>query len=140
MSAIILLILRFALAVCLYAFLGWALFTIWRALKNQEAQLTISQAVPIRLTFLVDEEVKEIHLSKSEVVLGRDPGCDCIPAINSLEQACLPIFSPSVVVAGRLSSTNGTFKPGAGLLSIGGYQWRQNYLRKIVLTVSPKNQ
>jgi pSer/pThr/pTyr-binding forkhead associated (FHA) protein len=110
MSAIILLILRFALAVSLYAFLGWALVTIWRALKGQEAQLTVSQAIPILLTFLADEDVKEVRLAKSEVVLGRDPGCDCIlnDKTVSNRHACLS-FHHQLWWLEDLGSTNGTF-------------------------------
>jgi pSer/pThr/pTyr-binding forkhead associated (FHA) protein len=110
MSAIILLILRFALAVSLYAFLGWALVTIWRTLKSQEAQLTVSQAVPILLTFLEDEDVKEVRLAKPEVVLGRDPGCDCIlnDKTVSNRHACLS-FHHQLWWLEDLGSTNGTF-------------------------------
>jgi len=78
MSAIILLLLRIALATALYAFLGWTLITVWRDIKSQEARLAASQAIPIRLTFQEDEEPKEFRLTKTEIILGREPGCDCL--------------------------------------------------------------
>ena len=110
MSAIILLILRFALAVSLYAFLGWALLTIWREIKSQEAQLAINQSIPIRLTFEEEEEVKEVRLAKSEIVLGRDSSCDCVlnDKAVSYKHACLS-FHNKLWWLEDLGSTNGTF-------------------------------
>jgi pSer/pThr/pTyr-binding forkhead associated (FHA) protein len=110
MSAIILLILRLALAASLYAFLGWALITIWRETKSQVAQLAVSQAVPIQLTFLEDEEVKELRLTKSEVILGRDPGCDCILADKTVSNKHAGLsFHHHLWWLEDLGSTNGTF-------------------------------
>jgi pSer/pThr/pTyr-binding forkhead associated (FHA) protein len=110
MGAIILLILRFALAASLYAFLVWALITIWRGIKNQEAQLAINQSIPIRLTFEEDEEIKEVRLAKSEIILGRDSSCDCVlndKAVSN-KHACLS-FHNKLWWLEDLGSTNGTF-------------------------------
>ena len=78
MSAIILLILRIGLAIALYAFLGWILFTVWRDIRSQEFHLAGSQIIPIRLSFQVGDENKELRLAKREIILGRDPGCECL--------------------------------------------------------------
>jgi pSer/pThr/pTyr-binding forkhead associated (FHA) protein len=109
MSAMILLILRFLLAVTLYAFLGWIIFTIWRGIKNQEAQLKASLALPIRLKFSEDDLVKELRLTKSEIIMGRDPGCDCIlnDKTVSNRHACLSFHHQRWWLE-DLGSTNGT--------------------------------
>lgn len=109
MSAIILLILRIALATALYAFLTWVLVTIWRDLKNQVEHLTASQTIPMRLSFMAEEGPKEFRLTKSEIILGRDAGCDCL--INdktvSNRHACLSFHHQQWWLE-DLGSTNGT--------------------------------
>ena len=71
MSAILLMLLRVALAVTLYAFLGWVLYTIWRDLKSQVAQLAVNRAVPVHLSFETEEGPQELYLSTPEITLGR---------------------------------------------------------------------
>ena len=142
MSAIILLILRFALAASLYVFLGWALITIWRGMKSQEAQLAVSQAVPIRLTFLEEEEVKEILLAKSEVVLGRDPGCDCILNDKTVSNKHARLsFHHQLWWLEDLGSTNGTFL-NQELISCPMVVTNGDKITcgKIILTISLENQ
>jgi pSer/pThr/pTyr-binding forkhead associated (FHA) protein len=142
MSAIILLILRFALAASLYVFLGWALITIWRGMKSQEAQLAVSQAVPIRLTFLEEEEVKEILLAKSEVVLGRDPGCDCILNDKTVSNKHTRLsFHHQLWWLEDLGSTNGTFlnqEPISSPMVVTNGD--KISCGKVVLTISLENQ
>ena len=109
MSAIILLILRIALATALYAFLTWVLVTIWRDLKNQVEHLTANQTIPICLSFMAEEGPKEFRLTKPEIILGRDAGCDCL--INdktvSNRHACLSFHHQQWWLE-DLGSTNGT--------------------------------
>jgi len=109
MSAIILLILRIALAAALYAFLGWILITIWRDIKSQESRLASNQTNPIRLSYQEAEEVKELRLTKTEIILGRDPGCDCL--LNDItvsnRHACLSFHHQQWWLE-DLGSTNGT--------------------------------
>jgi len=78
-------------------------------IKSQEAQLAVSQAFQSG-DLSGDEEVKEIHLAKSEVVLGRDPGCDCIlnDKTVSNKHACLS-FHHHLWWLEDIGSTNGTF-------------------------------
>jgi type II secretory pathway component PulL len=49
MSGPILLVLRIALVLVLYAFLAWALFTLWRDMKRQDEILAQQQAPAITL-------------------------------------------------------------------------------------------
>ena len=51
MTGTVLLILRALLAVLLYAFLSWALYTLWRDLRRQAEMQTARQVRPLTLTF-----------------------------------------------------------------------------------------
>jgi len=76
MSAIILLAARFTLALALYAFLGWALWFLWRDMQRHSRSMDLP-AIPI-LSFTVGgAERNTYRFSKAEVVIGRDPACDC---------------------------------------------------------------
>jgi hypothetical protein len=56
MSAVVVLIIRILLAISLYAFLGWALYTLWRELQLSN-QLINSRRIPaINITQLDTEE------------------------------------------------------------------------------------
>ncbi len=108
MSAIVFLILRILLALCLYGFLGWAFSTLWRDLKNQNQILASRQAPPIELSSVDGSHV--FHSNKPEIVIGRAPACDC-----ALED--LTVSSRHARLAYHhhqwwvedLGSTNGTF-------------------------------
>ena len=59
MSGPFLLLLRIALALSLYAFIGWAFLFLWRNFKIESELLT-----------------KTKHFRNPEITLGRDPHCD----------------------------------------------------------------
>ena len=75
MSAVILLVLRVLLAALLYAFLGWAIYVIWRDLKQQGELLAARQPTPITLATELDSPPLIRHYSTAEVILGREPSC-----------------------------------------------------------------
>jgi pSer/pThr/pTyr-binding forkhead associated (FHA) protein len=75
-SAIILLALRILLAALLYAFLGWAFYTIWRDLKQQSELLAARQPTPLTLTRLVEDKPVSQRFAKPEIILGREASCD----------------------------------------------------------------
>ena len=78
MSGILLLVLRLAMALALYAFLGWAVLTLWRDIKRQ-SELMAAQRIPgIRLVQEVDTERKSYEFTVPELVIGRDQTCDLI--------------------------------------------------------------
>ena len=82
MSGPIVLALRILLALSLYAFLGWALFTLWRDLKKQATGLAMRRVPGISLTVRQGRAAPVLrHFSQPEIVLGRDPGCD-IPLMD----------------------------------------------------------
>lgn len=77
MSGTVLLIIRIILVISLYAFLGWALLAIWRDLKRQGEALRSRQAPPITLLRKAAQEWIPFHFTSSEILIGRDPLCDC---------------------------------------------------------------
>jgi len=111
MSAPFVLALRVLLAMSLYAFLGWALSTIWYELRSQGTLLAARKIPGINLNIQIDGQPPTQHyFSQSEILLGRDSHCD------------LPLPDDTVSVRhARLShhhgqwwledlnSTNGTF-------------------------------
>ncbi|MBN2147306.1 MAG: FHA domain-containing protein [Anaerolineales bacterium] len=76
MSAVVLLILRVLMALALYAFLGLALYLLWRDLQRQGESLSARQ-VPL-LTVLRDQGEAPQVFAKPEIVIGRDAACDCV--------------------------------------------------------------
>ena len=77
MTALLVLILRVALAIALYAFLGRIFLTLWQDLK-QQGEFLSSQKKPGIHVHAVMENGKDIQhrFIQSEVTIGRDPNCD----------------------------------------------------------------
>lgn len=71
----LLLSLRFILAIALYAFLGFAIWTIWQDLKKT-VQSTAQKTIPVITIELGQEEKTQFSYNTSEVVIGRAPQCD----------------------------------------------------------------
>ncbi len=78
MSGIVLLILRAALTLMLYAFLGWALWLIWRTLKWQQTEWNHHRVSPLHLKLSIGDEEHSLNFSLSEITIGRDPHCECV--------------------------------------------------------------
>lgn len=78
MSAIILLVLRFSMALALYAFLGWAVYTLWLDIKRQSV-LSDARIIPeIRLISHIGEQAVSHNYVLPEVLVGRDSSCDLV--------------------------------------------------------------
>jgi hypothetical protein len=78
MSGPVVLALRALLAVCLYAFLGWAFYSLWRDIKQQGTLLAARRAPSIDLTITQNVDKIQIrHFHRAEITVGRDPTCDC---------------------------------------------------------------
>ena len=111
MTAILVLILRFALAIALYTFLGWILSILWQEVK-QQGELLASQKKPVIKMLAKLESGKEIQqrYSQTEVTIGRDPNCD-FPILDEAISAhhARVSFHHSQWWLEDLSSTNGTF-------------------------------
>lgn len=85
MSATLVLILRLVLAACLYAFLIWALLTLWNSLREQGHQLSARRIPSIDLN--IQTEDGPIHrrtFQSAEIIIGRDPACDVALGDNGI--------------------------------------------------------
>src|SRR6185436_11179841 len=111
MIEILVLVLRLALAVVLYVFLGWTLSILWQEVK-QQGELLASQkrpAIQVSASLETGKEIRERY-SKVEVTIGRDPNCD-FPILDEAVSAhhARVSFHHSQWWLEDLSSTNGTF-------------------------------
>lgn len=110
MSALLLLGLRFAAAAALYAFIGWALLLLWRALRHEADFLASRKVIPLHLTIQTsDERSNTLYFTQSDVLIGRDPQCDVVleDATASARHARLS-FHHNQWWLEDLESTNGT--------------------------------
>ena len=76
MSGIVVLILRIFLATALYAFLGWALYTLWRELRMQTLMLAAQKTPTLTLTRIGMDEYEPAIFQKSEIFIGRESDLD----------------------------------------------------------------
>jgi pSer/pThr/pTyr-binding forkhead associated (FHA) protein len=111
MIAILALILRFALAIVLYAFLGWILSILWQEVKQQGEILALQKRPTIQV-YASLESGKEIQhrYSQAELTIGRDPNCD-FPILDEAISAhhARISYHHSQWWLEDLNSTNGTF-------------------------------
>ena len=111
MIATLVLVLRFALAIALYAFLGWSLFTSWREIKQQGEILSLQRKPGLQIS-VFPENGKEIkhHFFQSTITIGRDPNCDFPIVDESISAHHARIsYHHSQWWLEDLNSTNGTF-------------------------------
>jgi pSer/pThr/pTyr-binding forkhead associated (FHA) protein len=112
-SAILLLVLRILLAALLYGFLGLAIYTLLRDLKQQGELLAARQPPPLTLTNMAEVNVVSLHYTKPVIILGRESGCD-FPLDDqtvSSQHARLSYHQQQWWLE-DLASTNGTFLNG----------------------------
>ena len=77
MSALFALALRILLAASLYAFLGWALWTLWGELHAKGTSLAGRKIPGIHLAFQPkNKPLVQRYFVQSEILLGRDLHCD----------------------------------------------------------------
>jgi len=111
MIASVVLALRLILAIALYAFLGWALITLWQELKLQANKLSIQKQPGITIeTKLGQDKVSKSHFSQNEVMIGRDTNCE----LSVMDEALSAHHARIIFHHGQwwledLNSTNGTF-------------------------------
>lgn len=110
-TAVVVLLLRILLAVILYSFLGWMIYTLWRDLRFN-TQLLQSQKVPA-ITMVrrsTNEDSVESTYSIPEVTIGRDQGNtisvheDTVSSVHTRF-----IYKNKHWWVEDLGSTNGTF-------------------------------
>lgn len=106
----LLLILRLALMLALYGFLGWAFLTLWRDLKMQSKLLALRKPPPVWLWIEADAATQPIHFTGQSIAIGRDPLCDMILDNGTVSaQHARLTFRQSQWWVEDLHSTNGTF-------------------------------
>lgn len=110
MSGIVLLILRILMAASLYAFLGLALYLLWRDLQ-QQSKLSISYQPPtLTLIRNTDEEPVPYRFTVPEIIIGRDPACDFVLEDSTVSaQHSHLSFRQGHWWIEDLRSTNGTY-------------------------------
>jgi len=111
MIASVVLLLRLLLAVALYAFLGWALWTLLQELKQQGDKLAMQKKPTLTLHFKIGEGKESVqHFEQSEIMIGRDTTCD----LSMMDEALSAHHARLTHHHGQwwledLNSTNGTF-------------------------------
>jgi pSer/pThr/pTyr-binding forkhead associated (FHA) protein len=110
MSGFIVLVLRLILAASLYAFLGWALFSLWKDLKTQGVSLALRKAPLLSLTLQrAGGETTHRAFQQSDISIGRDPACDILLNDDAVSARHLHLsFHHGQWWAEDLGSTNGT--------------------------------
>ena len=111
MSASIVLALRLITAIALYAFLGWALYSLYREVQRQGFMLANLRVPGISLMVRQGSGSANLrHFSQSEIILGRDPASD-IPLLDDRASArhAQLIYHHGQWWLEDLASTNGTF-------------------------------
>ncbi|MGB2909108.1 MAG: FHA domain-containing protein [Anaerolineales bacterium] len=110
MSATILLALRIALAITLYAFVISALLILWRDLKRQSKGVIQTVLPTIKITTREDGTSESYEYTLSEVTIGRDPNSNCQLDDNSISaQHARLTYQQTQWWVEDLGSTNGTF-------------------------------
>ena len=111
MIATVVLALRLALAITLYAFLGWAFYTLLQELRLQGNKLSAQKKLGI--TFFIkinDGKENSRHFSQPEIMLGRDTHCDLSVRDDALSaHHARVLFHHGQWWLEDLKSTNGTF-------------------------------
>lgn len=110
MTGAFVLILRLALAVCLYAFLGWTLYTLWRELQLQGIRIAGRRAPALDLTILRPGSAATRRvLQQTEALIGRDAACDLVLNDDAVSARHVHLsYHHGQWWAKDLDSTNGT--------------------------------
>lgn len=109
-SGLVLVILRVALLISLYIFLGWALFILWRDITRTQRAMIRIKPVPIYLTHQSKINKDEQKFEASEIIIGRDAICDFVLDDNAVSaQHAILYYRKGHWWIEDMHSTNGTF-------------------------------
>jgi pSer/pThr/pTyr-binding forkhead associated (FHA) protein len=109
MTGIVVLIFRILMTALLFAFIGWALWNIWKDLRAQGTLLSAPN-IP-RLTFAPLDGIGEtLTFQAPEVMIGRSTGCElCLPDETVSSRHARLSYHQSQWWVEDVQSTNGTF-------------------------------
>lgn len=112
MSAIVVFLIRLILMLALYAFLGWALYTLWMEIRSHSLIISSRQIPSLTLTPL-EEGIPQREFTNTEVIIGRESSCDYVLPNEAISghHAHLSYHHNQWWVE-DLHSTNGTFLNG----------------------------
>jgi pSer/pThr/pTyr-binding forkhead associated (FHA) protein len=109
-SAVLVLVLRLAMAIALYAFVGWAFYTLWRSLQQQSEDLALRRVPALTICLEGEDRDRARHFSTNEVIIGRGDGCDyAIPDETISARHARLSFHHRQWWVEDLFSTNGTY-------------------------------
>lgn len=80
MSGIVVLIVRILLAIALYGFIFWAVYTIWRELQIHSQALATKKIPPLIISSLDTLDSTPVRFEVPEIILGRDAACSLVVA------------------------------------------------------------
>lgn len=110
MVGVIFLILRFVFTISLYLFVGWALYTMWRELKQHSSQLSTKQPIALTLSPGLESDMVATRLTIPEITIGRDPSCNFPLNDNTVSALHARLsYRQGQWWVEDLRSTNGTF-------------------------------
>jgi pSer/pThr/pTyr-binding forkhead associated (FHA) protein len=111
MIATLVLLLRLLLAIALYAFLGWALWSLLREFRQQGDKLATQKKPGITLSIKTEQgKESQRQFSQLQIIIGRDTKCD----VSVMDEALSAHHARLTHHHGQwwledLNSTNGTF-------------------------------
>jgi pSer/pThr/pTyr-binding forkhead associated (FHA) protein len=76
-DAQVLLVIRLAMILTLYAFLGTVILVLWHDLKSQRYLLASRQTPLLTLSYEAPGDSQTFQFTIPEIFVGRDPACDC---------------------------------------------------------------
>ena len=109
MSATVVLILRILLAICLYAFAGYAFYLLWKALR-QAAAGPLGGAPVLILQPVEKHDRDALHIEAGEIEVGREKTCGlCLEDKSVSSRHALLSYHNKQWWVEDLGSTNGTY-------------------------------
>ncbi len=117
MTATVVLVLRIALTLALYIFLGWALSTVLQELKQQGVRIAAQKMPGITILVRILSGIEtQRFFTQTEIHIGRDTSSDLslMDETMSAHHACI-VHHHGQWWLEDLNSTNGTFLNGERL-------------------------
>jgi pSer/pThr/pTyr-binding forkhead associated (FHA) protein len=110
MSGVVVLIIRILMALALYGFIFWAVYTLWKDLQLQSQALATKKIPPLLIYPLDYLDSTPVRFEIPEVILGRDPACSFVVADETVSARHTRFsYNQNQWWIEDLHSTNGTY-------------------------------